>query len=147
VQCLLLICNSPQLGSFAVTYKVNIISAYYVEITAKYGRPIGDFKKILRLFTVSFYAQRLYSYGYQHPAAEKSVPYHLDTPLSFVSRHPCVWYAGHSRGEANKRLTDSKHGTTGGILSRSQYCRVVDSLDSPKSRNSFPGIKRKDQDS
>jgi len=40
-------------------------------------------------------------------------PHHLDTPLYFVLRRPSVWYAGHGRGEANKRSTDSKHGETG----------------------------------
>ena len=40
--------------------------------------------------------------------------YCLDTPLSFVSRCPCVWYVGHSRSETNKRSTDSKLGATGG---------------------------------
>ena len=31
-------------------------------------------------------------------------------PLRYttVSRRPCVWYAGHGRGEVNKRSTDSK---------------------------------------
>ena len=29
---------------------------------ANYGRPIGDFKKMLRLFKVRFYTQRLYIY-------------------------------------------------------------------------------------
>jgi len=53
------------------------------------------------------------NYGYQHPAPETSAPYHLDTPLTFVSRRPFVWYAGHSHGEANKRSTDSKHRATG----------------------------------
>jgi len=38
--------------------------------------------------------------------------YRLDLPLSFVSRHPCIWYMGH--GEANKRSTDSKRSATGG---------------------------------
>jgi len=42
-----------------------------------------------------------------------AAPYHLDTPLSFVSRRLCVWYAGHDRGEANKWSTDSKRGVTG----------------------------------
>jgi len=45
------------------------------------------------------------------PAA--TVPYHLDTPLSFVSPHPSVWYAGHGHGEVNKQSTDSKPGATG----------------------------------
>ena len=40
-------------------------------------------------------------------------PYHLDTPLSFILLRPCIWYAVHGRGEANKRSTDSKHGATG----------------------------------
>ena len=53
------------------------------------------------------------NYGYQHPAPETSAPYHLDTPLTFVSRRPFIWYAGHSHGEANKRSTDSKHRATG----------------------------------
>jgi len=41
-----------------------------------------------------------------------AVPYHLDTPLFFVSWHPCVWHVGHGRGEANinKRSTDNKRG-------------------------------------
>jgi len=46
-----------------------------------------------------------HNYGYQLTAAETSVPsasYHVDTPLSFVSRRwrLCVWYAGHGRCEA-----------------------------------------------
>ena len=46
-----------------------------------------------------------HNYGYRLTAAETSVPsasYHVDTPLSFVSRRwrPCVWYAGHGRCEA-----------------------------------------------
>jgi len=43
------------------------------------------------------------NYGYQLMAAETSVPsapYRFDMPLSFVSRRPCVWYAGHGRCEA-----------------------------------------------
>jgi len=31
-----------------------------------------------------------------------AVPYHLDMPLSFVLRRPCIWYMGHGRSEANK---------------------------------------------
>jgi len=46
-------------------------------------------------------------------AAETSVPYQLDTPLSFVLRRPSIWYAGHSCGEANKRSIDSKREVTG----------------------------------
>ena len=48
--------------------------------------------------------------SYQHPVAETSAsatPYHLDTPLSFVSRRPCVWYAGHGRSEAKQAITDT----------------------------------------
>jgi len=40
-----------------------------------------------------------HNYGYQRPAAETSAPYHLDTPLSFVSQHPCVLYEGHGHGK------------------------------------------------
>ena len=54
------------------------------------------------------------NYGYQCPAAETSAPYHLDTPLTIVSRSLCIWYVGHSSGEANKRSIDSKHGARGG---------------------------------
>jgi len=61
------------------------------------------------------------NYGYQVTAAETSVPsapYRFDTPLSFVLRHLCIWYAGHGRPEAT---TDSKRGATGdnypGLLS------------------------------
>ena len=37
-------------------------------------------------------------------------------PLSFVSRHSCIWYVGHGHGEANKWSTDrpSKCRATGG---------------------------------
>ena len=78
-----------------------------------------------------------------------AVPYHLDTPLSFVSRRPCIWYAGHGRREANKRSTDSKRGATGDNYPTHNrpFCRAGDSLDSRKSRNSFPGIEKKDRDS
>jgi len=41
-----------------------------------------------------------------------AVPYHLDTPLSFVSRHLCIWCVSHGRCEANKRSIDSKRRAT-----------------------------------
>jgi len=74
------------------------------------------------------------NYGYQHPAAETSAPaapYHLDTPLSFVLRRQCIWYAGHGCGEANMRSTDSKRGVTGDYYPAHSmpYCRTVTSLE------------------
>ena len=77
-------------------------------------------------------------------------PYHLDTPLSFVSQRPCIWYTGHGRSEAKKRLTNSKSRATGGndpadnrpIVGRSLISILKDSR---KSRNSFPGIEKKNR--
>ena len=89
-------------------------------------------------------------YGYQLTAAETSVPfasYRLDTPLSFVSRRrrPCVWYAGHGRREAtsDRLIASAERPVTSipltiGLLSDGRV-----SLDSRKSRNSFPGIEKK----
>ena len=94
------------------------------------------------------------NYGYQLTAAETSVPfasYRLDTPLSFVSqrRRPCVWYAGHGRREAtsDRLIASAKRPVTIipltiGLLSDGRV-----SLDSRKSRNSFPGIEKKNWDS
>jgi len=74
-----------------------------------------------------------------------AVPYHLDTPLCFVSRHPCIWYAGHGRREKNKRSTDSKRGATGDnypthnrpIVGRSLVC-ILGSREIP-----FLGSRKK----
>jgi len=92
------------------------------------------------------------NYRYQLTAAETSVPsapYRLDTPLSFVSRRPSVWYAGHGHREATSdRLIASAERLvtiiplTIGLLSGSRV-----SLDSRKSRNSFSGIEKKNRDS
>ena len=86
--------------------------------------------------------------SYQHPAAETSAPaapYHLDTPPSFVSRHLCVWYAGHGRGEANKPSTDSKHGATDDNypghnrpIVRQSLVSILGSREIP-----FPGSRKK----
>jgi len=74
-------------------------------------------------------------------------PYRFDMPLSFVSRrrHPCMWYAGHGRHEATSyRLRASAERPvtiiplTVGLLSGGRV-----SLDSRKSRNSFPRIEKK----
>jgi len=57
-----------------------------------------------RIFTAQ--PMQWHNQGYQCLAAETSAqaaPYHINMPLSFVSRHLCIWYVGHSRGEANKR--------------------------------------------
>ena len=51
--------------------------------------------------------------SYQRLVVETSAPYRLDSPLLFVLRHPCIWYAGHGRGEANKQSTNNKCGATG----------------------------------
>jgi len=99
-------------------------------------------------------ANSVRNYGYQLMAAETSVPsapYSLDTLLSFVSlrRRQCVWYAGHGRREAtsDRLITSAERPVTIipltiGLLSGGRI-----SLDSRKSRNSFPGIEKKNRDS
>ena len=81
-------------------------------------------------------------YGYQRPAEETSAPYRLDTPLSFVSRHPCVWYAGHGHGDVTQT---SKHSAAGGnypahnrpVFGRS-LVSILRSREIP-----FPGSRKK----
>jgi len=48
-----------------------------------------------------------------------------------------------------KQTSDSKRGATGGSYPAHNrpYCQAVASLNSRKSRNSFPGIEKKDRDS
>ena len=70
------------------------------------------------------------------------------TTVLLVSQRPCIWYTGHGRSEANKRLTNSKSGVTGGNYPADNRPIVGRSLisilkDSRKSRNSFPGIEKK----
>ena len=87
------------------------------------------------------------NYGYQRPSAETSVPYH--TSLSFVSRCPSVRLVCGPRPRWSKpRSTDSKRGATGDNYPLTIGLLLgVASLDSRKSRNSFPGIEKKDRDS
>jgi len=80
------------------------------------------------------------------PAAETSaVPCHLDTPVSFVLRRPCIWYVVHGRGEANKRLTDSKRGVTGSSYPAHNRLVVGQSLVSilGSQKIPFPGLIKK----
>jgi len=66
-------------------------------------------------------------------------------PLSFVSRRPCVWYVGHSRGEANEQLTDGKRGATGDNYPAHNSPIVVRSLVSILGSREIPfGIEKKD---
>ena len=90
--------------------------------------------------------------SHQHPVDETSAPatpYHLDMPLSFVSRRPCIWNAGHGRSEAKQAITDTSAERQVTIiqLTIDLLSRAVTNLDSRKSRNSFPGIEKKDRDS
>jgi len=86
--------------------------------------------------------------GYQRPAAEISataVPYDLDTPLSFVSPHPCVWYADHGRvKQTSDRLIATAEQpvtiivlTIGPIVGRS-LVSILGSREIP-----FPGSRKK----
>jgi len=82
--------------------------------------------------------------------AETSVPsaaYRLDTALSFVLRHrrPFVWYAAHSRREAtsNRLIASTERPVTIIPLTVGPLSGGRVSLDSRKSRNSFPGIEKK----
>ena len=47
-----------------------------------------------------------YSVGLQ-ASMDYNAPCHLDKPLAFVLRRPCIWHAGHGRGEATDRLIAS----------------------------------------
>jgi len=87
------------------------------------------------------------NYGYQLTEAETSVPsapYRLDTPLSFVSQRRRL-VCGPRPPLSNKRSADSKRWATGDNYLAHSRPIVKWSCQSrfSKSRNSFPGIKKK----
>ena len=148
----------------AKTQAGNVTGGRDSRLDAKYGKSTGPLSDTAgRLANISVVVLVSYTGRLKRPhlhcradavaeTSARAVPYHSDTPLSFVLARLCVWYTGHGRGEANKRPMDSKRGATGDNYPAHNrpYCRAVASLNFwklGKSRNSFPRIKKKDRDS